>query len=367
MNWYYAQGSEQKGPVTEAELAQLAADGTVTANTLVWREGMEQWTPWSVIQASQAGAPPASLPGAGTCSVCRQPFAPDDLVHLGGRSVCAACKPVLIQQLRQGSATLGSSGTPADPSNAAHGSLTPDDIIARDYDVPVTAMFGDAWQRLFAEPGTLLVAGALITFILFASGIVPYLGAIAGFILHGPLYGGLLLLFLRRIRGGTVTVSDAFCGFGPRFWKMSWAYIAPLLLTSLVFIPIVILITVLAVGTGMAVGAAGAGGIAVSFIVLAIMLGLASVLIAMYFSIGWFWTLCLVADRRLPVGEAMKLSRKVVGRHFWLHVWLLMFSGIVGFIGFLACGIGIFVATPLIALTSALVYERIFYGLASRE
>lgn len=41
--WYYAVANEQQGPVTEDELASLIEQGTVRADTLVWREGMESW------------------------------------------------------------------------------------------------------------------------------------------------------------------------------------------------------------------------------------------------------------------------------------------------------------------------------------
>jgi len=365
MNWYYVQGSEQKGPVTEAELAQLVANGTVTASTLVWREGMDQWAPWSTVQAGQSDPPPVNAPAAGTCAVCRQAFAPDDLVEVGGRPVCAACKPTLLQQLREGSTAWNSAAGFQSSAGTSHGSLTDEDIIARDYDLPVTQMFDQARRMMFEEASTLLLAGALVTLVLMACGFVPYLGAIAGMILQGPINGGFQIMLLRRIRGANVTVGDAFCGFGPRFWKLSGAYFFPVFLTGLVFIPMVAAFALLFFGLG--VTSTGASGVGVPFLLAAIGIGLVSILVAIRFSIGWFWTLCLVADRHYPVGEAMKLSRKVVSRHFWLHIWLLVFSGIVGFIGLLLCGIGIFVATPIIALATTLLYEHVFNGLASRE
>ena len=43
--WYYAEGNEQKGPVSEEDVADLIARGTIRADTLVWRDGMETWAP----------------------------------------------------------------------------------------------------------------------------------------------------------------------------------------------------------------------------------------------------------------------------------------------------------------------------------
>jgi hypothetical protein len=40
--WYYAQGSERKGPVDEAALLQM---GVLEPGTLVWKAGMSGWVP----------------------------------------------------------------------------------------------------------------------------------------------------------------------------------------------------------------------------------------------------------------------------------------------------------------------------------
>ena len=45
IQWWYAQGDQQLGPVSPAELRQLATSGTLTPADLVWREGMPQWAP----------------------------------------------------------------------------------------------------------------------------------------------------------------------------------------------------------------------------------------------------------------------------------------------------------------------------------
>lgn len=43
IEWYYAHGDRQAGPVPPAELKQLADGGELLPDDLVWREGMEQW------------------------------------------------------------------------------------------------------------------------------------------------------------------------------------------------------------------------------------------------------------------------------------------------------------------------------------
>lgn len=60
MKWYYVQAGQQVGPVSETDLANLAAAGTIKSDTLVWREGMPNWIPYSQI----AGGAPSISPGS---------------------------------------------------------------------------------------------------------------------------------------------------------------------------------------------------------------------------------------------------------------------------------------------------------------
>jgi hypothetical protein len=43
IEWYYAQGNQQRGPVSAAELKLLADRGELSPDDLVWRAGMEDW------------------------------------------------------------------------------------------------------------------------------------------------------------------------------------------------------------------------------------------------------------------------------------------------------------------------------------
>jgi len=62
-NWYYAiGGQERKGPVPENELKQLLGAGQLPANTLVWSEGMAQWTPAQEVAGLLASPPPVPTP-----------------------------------------------------------------------------------------------------------------------------------------------------------------------------------------------------------------------------------------------------------------------------------------------------------------
>ena len=50
-DWYYAANNEQKGPVNESELKANLASGKLPADTLVWKDGMDNWTPSNQVAA----------------------------------------------------------------------------------------------------------------------------------------------------------------------------------------------------------------------------------------------------------------------------------------------------------------------------
>jgi hypothetical protein len=47
--WYYGSQGQQSGPVSEMELRRLLATGVLTQQTLVWRDGMEEWKPVAAV------------------------------------------------------------------------------------------------------------------------------------------------------------------------------------------------------------------------------------------------------------------------------------------------------------------------------
>ena len=66
--WYYEQNGNRIGPVDEATMRSLIADRTISIDTLVWTNGMANWTPLQQTQlaASLPVAPPMSSINAAT-------------------------------------------------------------------------------------------------------------------------------------------------------------------------------------------------------------------------------------------------------------------------------------------------------------
>ena len=112
--WYYIENERQRGPVMEADLATLRRDGKIDGATMVWREGMADWLPLAEVQPAAGGSSPGSVPptlGAATaqvaCSQCGGLFPASEVIRYGNAAVCANCKPLFIQKLKEGANVTG--------------------------------------------------------------------------------------------------------------------------------------------------------------------------------------------------------------------------------------------------------------------
>lgn len=66
-NWHYAKGGEKHGPITAAQLKELASTGQLHPDDLVWREDMKEWRKASTVKGlfsehASASSPPPPPP-----------------------------------------------------------------------------------------------------------------------------------------------------------------------------------------------------------------------------------------------------------------------------------------------------------------
>jgi len=116
VQWYYARDDKQHGPVTAAELKQLAASGRLHAVDLIWREGMEEWTPAGRLK----GLFPDARPGVGAgYGISTQP---------------------------PGASSPGAAGH----AGALHLGLEPEELLSA---TPSAPLFGVGAAQPFAPPG----------------------------------------------------------------------------------------------------------------------------------------------------------------------------------------------------------------------
>jgi len=61
MNWYYSNNGTQHGPVAQEELQTKIRSGEVPAGSLVWRDGMTDWTPANQLAEFAMGHPQPAI------------------------------------------------------------------------------------------------------------------------------------------------------------------------------------------------------------------------------------------------------------------------------------------------------------------
>ena len=73
--WYYSDAQRNRhGPVPTDAMAELHAAGALSADTLVWRDGLANWQPWRELSGEVVAAPATSAVSPATASAdpCRR-------------------------------------------------------------------------------------------------------------------------------------------------------------------------------------------------------------------------------------------------------------------------------------------------------
>ena len=109
MDWFYVENGSQQGPVNEETFHDLQAKGVITPETLVWQAGMPEWLPLSRAQGPNAAitAATAAQHGMAACAECGVLFPQEDMIQFRGAFICATCKPVFFQRLKEGATLPG--------------------------------------------------------------------------------------------------------------------------------------------------------------------------------------------------------------------------------------------------------------------
>ncbi len=187
-----------------------------------------------------------------------------------------------------------------------------EEILAADYTLDIGSCLARSWGLLTRH--FWLIVGASFVLWLIA-------GAVGG-LLAGVCMGGLYFLLLKLIRGERAEFGDAFGGFSLAFLHLFLAW----------------LVSVILVTIGLAF----------------------CILPGIYLVVAWVFAVPLVIDKRFEFWEAMELSRKVVTRHWWLVLGLLLVNLLVLLLGVAACVVGAFIAHPIAYGAIAYAYEDIF-------
>lgn len=363
MNWYYAVGGQQQGPVDDTQLDTLIQSGQINQETLVWREGMPSWQPLRQARAgatASAGTPPmtgAPTASAGigdvVCAECRGIFTKDNAIQYGTAWVCATCKPIFLQKLREGAPA----GNPAFQSDGPFDAAA---FIAgireRGYRIDIGNCVARGWSLVMANLGVSIATVAIVYACLIFTGLIPCVGGLVQLVIQGPLMGGLYMVFLRMIRRQDAAVGDAFSGFSTSFLQL---FLVGLITGMIIFVCMIPAIVVIALSAAATKSDPHPLVLGIAFIVTALPI--------IYLTICWLFSMPLVIDKRLDFWPAMELSRKVVTMH-WLSVFLLtLVCGLITIAGAFALCVGILVAAPVAMASLTYAYEDIFSGGSSTQ
>lgn len=263
--------------------------------------------------------------------------------------------------------TSAGTGSPAAFSSSA-------DWLERDYDLDIGGCISRGWELVKSNMNVLFV-GTLV-YILIEGAVgglaqIPLIGAlfsIANFIITGPLIGGVFYLFIRAIRREPAEVGDVFSGFRRAFGQLFLGVFIQGLLVGLFLIPFIVVLAVKMfplmgqlrqLHSGTPPDAETIQAIK-SVLFTTLPVAFLCAIPATYFSVCWKFTLPLIVDKQMNFWTAMKTSRKMVTKHWWLIFGLIILISLVNLAGFCACCVGMLFTIPIGIAALMFAYETIF-------
>ena len=165
MEWYYAEGGSQKGPISDSDFQTMVGSGQITAKTLVWNSSMKNWAEYGTVASpSSAGQTATGSDGQGEI-------------------------PGTTQN------NFGAGGT---------GQTHNRDLMAMAREM-LTGRWGEGALLMLCMWG-LEIAGQILVFI-------PLLGLIAYIVLFAPIVAGFMAFFLNISRKQEAPINMLFAYF----------------------------------------------------------------------------------------------------------------------------------------------------------
>jgi hypothetical protein len=273
------------------------------------------------------------------------------------------------------------------PRANASAPVSPEEILARDYTLDIGSCISRGWTLFKNNVGTLLVTFLLFIGLVFgASVVVQLILAIAGLnrlpytttqyltpvyfvfltLVMGPAMGGLYHVYLAVLRGEPAGAGDLLVGF-KKFHDLFLGKLIPGLIGSACMMPYN-----LANASKMAPLMDGIRqnpsslnpqeliSQMISAFTSTLPIFLICMIPAMYFSVNWQFTLPLIIDKDMGFWTAIKVSWKMVHKH-WFHLFgLLVLVGLLNIAGGCACCVGLLVTVPVGLAAMMYAYEDIF-------
>ena len=319
MQWFYAVGSERLGPVSPEQFSNLVADGTVSASTLVWREGFANWQAWGEV----ASANPLPAPQVGAIPVAAPSV--EDTTKSG---------PELDWSINEFADRLQQNG----------------------FSTSVGGCLSRAWENYKSffclALGAVLVAYLLTMF----AGFLPVIGMISGILVTPHMNAGMTWIFLKKARGEDVIFGDVFAGFGRCYGKL--AMLGFVQFVVMLILVLVFLIPMLGMGIsldGVKSGATpeippeAASGIGLLFAFVFV--------VVLFLMIRFALAHVMAIDRPDSAIEAYKLSWRVTKGRFLTILGLGVILLLLNVAGTLALLVGLIFTMPMLSAVVAQFYH----------
>ena len=196
-DWYYAVENEQKGPVNESELKENLAGNKLAADTLVWKDGMDNWTPANQVPAFSFRQPPIPAKVQPSATVGATKAIVNNPTATSTESATTVSNPGSTQPVTL-SSVLGTPETlEVDPDDAEKNKVY--GILAYFlffFFVPLVAAKDSPFAKYHANQGlalflTMVVSLTVLTILEF----IPFVGFVFG-LLHVLVYLGYLVLLV---------------------------------------------------------------------------------------------------------------------------------------------------------------------------
>lgn len=322
MGKYIIVGGDGKeyGPVTDVEVTQWITDGRANGNTRIKEKGEKEWKRLRDLE-------------------------------LFDRAIGTPIPPTL-------------SDSPSRVSSAT-AQLTEAQLIEELADRPHTFSIREClslgWRLTRDNLGLFILTYLCVMLVSMVAQMVPF----GGFIISGPIAGGMYLIFLRRLRGEPAEVEQLFVGFKEAFWPLFLTYLFLTVVVLLLFFVLLLPLTAVVVTVVLyALGVARDDPTAIRDVVYLSSLFSGMGMLALMVLAITFWEMLglsmpLVMDRKMEPVEAFKATWKITRQCWGKFMGLGLILITINFAGILLCCLGLLITFPLSIATNAVVYEKL--------
>lgn len=316
--WFYESNGERVGPVSSGEILSLSRNGSIRAETLVWRDGLGNWIPFSASELASAGPPPV---------------------------------PAIPTSIPTGPPPVPAATTPFVPRTAA---------LRPGFQPQLRYSFGRAWALLTANFWPIVGCFTLTTLILSVASqfFIPV------FFLTYPLMAGLYWYLLRQVRGETATVELLFEGFRRQFGPLA---IVNLIIVGISMVAMIVLMIIVAAG-----GVFMAGGLSslegnienpAAFVAMFggffILIFLFSLPLMILNLVGTFASI-LILDCGLQAKESMSLAWVAIRPFLFKFLIFMVATAFLSMAGMIVFFVGMLVTGAWASIALVYLYEDAF-------